>query len=224
MKWVPGVLPGCCVGVGGHPAAWRAVAALALVVALWMRSAGRGGSEDEVDNVDEDEDEEEVVVLAVVGCAAMRAGVALWAAAASAPATVGSTEGISPGCGLGAGGLRYPAATWRPGGPIRSAAVIWSGAGLLSSPSRFGSTGLVQCLRACAAASAGGNSSRGLQSGAGGVGPGDSGVCAGGVCGSLVRSGGLWRVGLFAAVVFGLRGVGGGEGRSAGGSVTGVCG
>ena len=38
-----------CVGVGGPPAAWQAAAALALAVALWMRSAGRRGSEEEVE-------------------------------------------------------------------------------------------------------------------------------------------------------------------------------
>ena len=47
-----------CVGVGGSPVVWRAAAALAFAVALWMRSAGRGGSEDEVEDVDEAEDEE----------------------------------------------------------------------------------------------------------------------------------------------------------------------
>ena len=52
-----------CVGVRGSPIVWRAAAALAFAVALWMRSAGRGGSEDEVEDVDEAEDEEEVVVL-----------------------------------------------------------------------------------------------------------------------------------------------------------------
>ena len=36
-----------------------------------MRSAGRGGSEDEVEDVDEAEDEEEVVVLGDAGCAVM---------------------------------------------------------------------------------------------------------------------------------------------------------
>ena len=72
--------------------------------------------------------------------------------------------------------------------------------------------------------SAGGNSSHELHSGAGGVGPGVSGVCVEGVCGSL---GGVvvpWGVGLLAAGVCGLPGVEGGEGRSAGGSVAGVCG
>ena len=39
----------------------RAAAALAFAVALRMRAAGRGGSEDEVEEVDEAEDEEEVV-------------------------------------------------------------------------------------------------------------------------------------------------------------------
>ena len=41
------------MGVG---VAWRAAAALAFAVAFWMRSAGRGGSEDEVEEVDEAED------------------------------------------------------------------------------------------------------------------------------------------------------------------------
>ena len=40
-----------CLGVGGSPVAWRAAAALAFAVALWLRSAGRGGSEP-VDVVD----------------------------------------------------------------------------------------------------------------------------------------------------------------------------
>ena len=82
---VRGVLPGClgCLcGGRGHPAAWRAAAAYALAVALWMRSAGTGRSEEEVEDVPEDEDEEEVVVLGDVGCAAMRAGAALRATAA----------------------------------------------------------------------------------------------------------------------------------------------
>ena len=39
----------------------RAAAALVFAVALRMRAAGRGGSEDEVEGVDEAEDEEEVV-------------------------------------------------------------------------------------------------------------------------------------------------------------------
>ena len=38
----------------------RAAAALAFAVALRMSLAGRGGSEDEVEEVDEAEDEEEV--------------------------------------------------------------------------------------------------------------------------------------------------------------------
>ena len=174
-----------CVGVGGPPAAWGAAAVLAVAGALWMRSAGRGGSEEEVEDVDEDEDEKEVVVLAAVGCVPMRAGAAFWAAAASAAATAGRMEGISSGCGLGAGGWRGPAATWQPGGPIRSAAVGGGGAGPRSPPSGFGWAGLLQCVRACRSASGGWNSLRGLHSVAGGVGPGVSAVCAGGVCGSL---------------------------------------
>ena len=111
------------VGVGTPPAAWRAPAALALAVALWMRSAGRGGSEDEVEDVSEDEDEEEVVVLGNTGCAVMRATAGLCVAAASAAATAGRMEGMSSGRRLGVGGLGGPAMTWRPGGPIWSAAV-----------------------------------------------------------------------------------------------------
>ena len=66
-----------CVGVRGPPAARRAAAALALAVTLWMRLAGRQGSEDEVKDANEDEDEEEVVVSGDAGCAVMRAGAGL---------------------------------------------------------------------------------------------------------------------------------------------------
>ena len=95
----PGLLPGAwvaCVGVGGSPVVLRAAAALAFAVALWMRSVGRGGSEDEVEDVDEAEDEEEVVVLGDAGCPVMRAVAGLWAAA-SAAATVrrGQSEGVT---------------------------------------------------------------------------------------------------------------------------------
>ena len=103
-----------CVGVGGSPVVWRAAAALAL----WMRSAGRGGSEDAVEDVEEAEDEQEVVVLGDAGPAVMRAVAGLWAAA-SAAATTGRMEGMSSGCRLGVGGLGGPAVTWRPGGRQR---------------------------------------------------------------------------------------------------------
>ena len=106
-----------------------AAPALDFAVALRMRAAGRGGSEDEVEEVDEAEDEEEVVDA---GWAVMRAG--LWAAA-SAAATAGRMEGMSPGCRLGAGGWGGPVVTWRPGGPIWSAAAGEGGAGLWPSPS-----------------------------------------------------------------------------------------
>ena len=153
------------MGVGGSPVAWRAAAALALAVALWMRSAGRGGSEDEVKYVDEAEDEEEVVVLWAAGCAVMQAVTGLWAAA-SAAATAGRIEGMSSGCRLGVGGLGGPAVTWRPGGPIWSAAVGEGGAGLRSSPSGLRWAGVLQCVRLCGLSSAGENSWRGLHSGA----------------------------------------------------------
>ena len=91
------------MGVGGSLVAWCAAAALAFAVALWMRSAGRGGSEDEVEDVDEAQDEEEVVVLGDAGCAAMQAVAGLWAAA-SAASTAGRMEGMSSGCMFEAGG------------------------------------------------------------------------------------------------------------------------
>ena len=80
----------------------RAAAALAFAVALRLRAAGRGGSEDEVEEVDEAEDVEEVVDA---GWAVMRAG--LWAAA-SAAATAGRMEGMSWAVGWrrAAGGAR----------------------------------------------------------------------------------------------------------------------
>ena len=97
-----------CVGVGGPPVAWRAAAALALTVALWMRLAKRVGSEDQAEDVDEDEDEKEVVVLEDAGCAVMRAAAGL-CAAASAAATAGRMEDMSSGCKLGVGGWGGPA-------------------------------------------------------------------------------------------------------------------
>ena len=70
---------------------------------------------------------------------------------------------------------------WRPGGPIWSAAVGKGAAGLRSFPSGLGWARVLECVRLCGSASAGGNSSRGLHSGAGGVGPGFLG-CARGAC------------------------------------------
>ena len=211
-----------CVGVGGALVALGAAAALALAVALWMRSTGRGGSEDEAEDVDEDEDEVEVVVLGDAGCPVMRAVAGLWAVA-SAAATAGRMEGMSSGWRLGLGGWGGPAVTWRPGTPIWSAAVGEGGAGLRSSPSGLGWAGVLQGVRLCGLASAGGNSSRGLHSGAGGAAPGFSGVCAGGVCGPLGGLGVLWGAGLPAVRVCGLWCVAGGEGCPARGSLAGVC-
>ena len=195
----------------------RADAALAFAVALRMRAAGRGGSEDEVEEVDEAEDEEEVVDA---GWAVMRAG--LWAAA-SAAATAGRMEGMSSGCRLGAGGWGGPVVTWRPGGPIWSAAAGEGGVGLWPSPSGLGWARVRQFARSCGLASAGGNSSRGLHSGAAGAGPGSSGVCVGGVGGPLGGVGVPWGAGLPSAGVCGLSSVGGGEGCPAGGCMAGVC-
>ena len=162
------------MGVGGSV---RAAAALVFAVALWMRAAGRGRSEDEVEEVDEAEDEEEVVDA---GWAVMRAVASLWVAG-SAAAMAGRIEGMSSGCRLGAGGWGGPVVTWRPGGPISSAAAGEGGAGLWPSPSGLGWAGVLQCVRLCGLASAGGNSSRWLHSGAGGVGLGLLG-CARGAC------------------------------------------
>ena len=130
---------------------------------------------------------------------------------------------MSSGCRLGMAGWGDPAVTWQPGGPIWSAAVGEGGAGLRSSPSGLGWAGVLQCVRLCGLASAGGNSSRGLHSGAGGAGPGFSGVCAWGVCGPLGGVGVPWGVGLPSVGVCGLSRVGGGEGCPAGGSVVGLC-
>ena len=203
-----------CVGVGGSV---RAAADLAFAVALRMRAAGRGGSEDEVKEVDEAEDEEDVVDA---GWAVMRAGLR---AAASAAATAGRMDAMSSGCRLGAGGWRGPVVTWRPGGPIWSAAAGEGGAGLWPSPSGPGWARVLQCARLSGLASAGGNSWRGLHSGAGGGGPGSSGVCAGGVGGPLGGLGVPRGAGLPSAGVCGLSSVGGGEGCLAGGCVAGVC-
>ena len=157
----------------------RAAAALAFAVALWMSLAGRGGSEDEVEEVDEAEDEELVVDA---GWAVMRAG--LWAAA-SAAATAGRMEGMSSGCRLGAGSWGGPVVTLGPGGPIWPAAAREGGAGLWPSRSGLGWARVLQCAKSCGMVSAGGNSSRGLHSGAGVGGLGSSGVCVGGVGGPL---------------------------------------
>ena len=107
----------------------RAATAFAFAVALRMRAAGRGGSEDEVEEVDEAEDEEEMVDA---GWAVMRAG--LWAAASAAA----RMEGMSSGCRLGAGGWGGQVVTWGPGGPIWSPAAEEGGAGLWPSLSGLG--------------------------------------------------------------------------------------
>ena len=98
-----------------------------------------------MEEVDEAEDEEEVVDA---GWAVMRAGLR---AAASAAATAGRMEGMSSGCRLGAGGWGGPVVTWRPGGPIWSAAAGGRGAGLWPSPSGIGWARVLQCknVRGC---------------------------------------------------------------------------
>ena len=168
-----------------------------------------------MEDVDEAEDEEEVVVLEDAGCAVMRAVAGLWAAASGA-ATVGRMEGMSSGCRLRVVGWGGPAVTWRPGGPIWSAAVGEGGVGLWSSPSGLGWAGVLQCVRLCGLASAGGNSSRGLHSGARKGRPGFPLVCAGGVCGPQGGVGVPWGLGLPSVGVCGLSSVGGCEGVSGG--------
>ena len=113
--------------------------------------------------------------------------------------------------------------TWRPSGPISSAAAGEGGAGLWPSPSGLGWAGVLQCVRLCGLAPAGGNSSRGLHSEAGGGGPGSSGLCAGGVCGPLGGVGVPRGAGFPSVGVCGLSSVGGGEGCPVAGSVAGVC-
>ena len=134
-----------------------------------------------MEDVDEAEDEEEVVVLGDAGCTVMRAVAGLWAAA-SAAATSGRMEGMSSGYRLGPGGWGGRAVTWRPGGLIWSAAVEEGGAGRWSSSSGLGWAGVLQCVRLCGLASAVGNSSRGLHSGAGGEGALGFLGCAPGAC------------------------------------------
>ena len=85
----------------------------------------------------------------------MRAVAGLWAAA-SAAATAGRMEGMSSDCRLGMAGGGGRAVTWRPGGPIWLAAVGKGGAGVWSSPSGLGWAGVLQCVRLCGLASAGG--------------------------------------------------------------------
>ena len=93
-----------------------------------------------MEEVDEAQDEEEVVDA---GWAVMRLVAGLWAAA-SAAATAGRMEGMSSGCRLRAGGWGGPVVTWRPGGPIWSAAAGEGGAGLWPSPSGLGWAGVLQ--------------------------------------------------------------------------------
>ena len=129
---------------------------------------------------------------------------------------------MSSGCRLGAGSWGGPVVTWRPGGPIWSAAAREGGTGLWPCPSGLGWAGVLQCVRLCGLASAGGNNSRGLHSGAGGGGPGSSGVCAVGECRPLGGVGLPRGAGSLSAGVCGLSSLGGGEGCPAGGSVAGV--
>ena len=75
------------------------------------------------------------------------------------------------GCWLGAGGLKGPVAIQRPGGPTWSAAVCGGGMRLQSPTFGVGCAKLLQFARVRGSASAQGNSSPGLRSGAGRNGP-----------------------------------------------------
>ena len=178
------------------PGACSAAAALALGLALWMKAFVRG--EEEVEDNEEEKDEEEVVVLGDARCAAMRAGVVLRVAAASAAATAGRIEALSTGCGLGAGGCKGRVAIWRLWRPTWTAAVCGGGVGLQLAPTGYGRAGLLQFARVCAPIPGGGGDSlHGLHSGAAGDGPRPTGrrlVC---VCGSLGAPGVSSGVGLF---------------------------
>ena len=195
----------------------RAAAALAFAVALWMRAAGRGGSEDEV--VDEAEDEEEVVDA---GWAVMRAVVGLWAAT-SAAATAGRMEGMSSGCSFAGPTWGGPVVTWRPwradldgsGGAGRRGAVAFSFRAWMGR-------GPAMCEVVWVGVRGGEQFAWAAFGGRGG-GPGSSGVCAGGVCGPLGGLGVPRGAGLPSVGVCELSSVGDGEGCPAGGSVAGVC-
>ena len=195
----------------------RAAAALAFAVALRMRAAGRGGSEDEVEEMDEAEDEEEVVDA---GRAVMRAGLR---AAASAAATAGRMEGMSSGCKFGAGGWGGPVVTWRPGRPIWSAAAGEAGAGLWPSPSGLGWARVLQCVRWCGWRLRGGTVHVGCIQGLGGVGLGLLGCVRGVRAGHWVGWACCGARGSSRRVCVGCRVLGGGEGCRAGGCVAGVC-
>ena len=114
-------------------------------------------------------------------------GAALRASAVSAAASAVRMEGISSGCGLGEGGWRGLAATWRPRGPIWLAAVCGGGVGLRTLLCRFGWAGLMQSGRACASASAGGTVHVGCIRASGGLGLGSRGCARGACAGQLVR-------------------------------------
>ena len=111
------------------------------------------------------------------------------------------------GCRLGVGGWGGPVVTWRPCGPIWSAAAgerICNVRGCVGWRPR-GGTVRVGCTQ-----------------GPEEVGPGSSGVCAGGVGGPPDGMGVPRGAGPLSGVC-GLSSVGGGEGCPAGGFVAGVC-
>ena len=120
---LPGALPGCPSRLCGGRGVGACGRGFGFCPGLEDEGGGEGGSEDEVEGVDEVGDEEEVVDA---GWAVMRAGLR---AAASAAATAGRLEGMSSGCRLGAGSLGGPVVTWRPGGPTWLAAAGEGGAG-----------------------------------------------------------------------------------------------
>ena len=149
--------------------------------------------------VDEYEDEEEVVVLGCgLRCHAGRCGfLGRGGLHRGHCGQAGGCPGAAVWGRVAGGGL---AVTWRPSGPILSAAVGEGGAGLRSPPSGLGLAQLLQCVRVCGLVSGGGEQFVWAAfGGRGGTGlefqGGVRGVCAGhwagwvcrGVCGSSLR-------------------------------------
>ena len=84
MGGFPGVLPGCLGRLcGGRwvPSSLACGRSFGSSRGLVDEVGGEGGSEDEVEDIDETEDDEEVMVLGNAGCTVMRAVPRFWAAA-----------------------------------------------------------------------------------------------------------------------------------------------
>ena len=189
--------------------------ALAFAVASRMRAAGRGGSEDEVEELDEAEDEEVVDAGWTVMRRACGRRLLLqprpggwracpravgWGRAAGGSGrdlVAGRADLVGSGGGGRRGAVAFPFWAWLGRGPAMSE-VVWVGV-------RGGEQFAWAAFR-----------------GRGG-GPGSSGVCAGGVGGPLGGVGVPRGAGLLSAGVCWLSSVWGGEGCPAVGCVAGMC-